>query len=535
MDKDYFLMQDRIKQIETSFIEDGWITIYESTEDDVVYCYLVDNSKIDVCKSKTSWDIMPSNEGKPSIITSTYKGESKTTYQSYADEGFEPFIFKKDFYFHTGNEQYVDISEEFVLYFNLYEQVESKQKRTYFFIDELGDLNEVIRIEPKKIKIKLKYLKEYIAVRQLHFVLCFDFMRIGEIDLEANEIELLDKHLKENDFIYRRLISPLDDQAQSWILGKKIISFDPSKSQSYHFDYENQVYEKFITGYDENGDFVYQDCSKTNEKYFVLTYFKKEVLNKYYNEPKKYEVDGWHVKSKFFTLKIDNNNEDYVAVFLIELGYLPHKEQLHWKHHNIEPQKGISHAYYQTMIEGNWVDHPETPDLFFKHKYEQFNKKWEAKFGWRLYKPLAKEDEFRFNSLHIPTSNNVKSFCEQILSISIITIDRLNSKELAKTIIKEDGDNSITKFEKFLEAHQMKIPDMIVFLRNLWDLRSGLLAHSFSNSNSKCKKAIKYFGIKEDNYIEVAKEIFIKSIYTFNTLEGKLLNEERMTDEKANA
>lgn len=535
MDKEYFLIQDRLKQLETTFIKDGWITIYESTKDDLVYCCLVHDSKIDEYKSQTDWVIRPYYEGKPSIITSFKDGKSKTTYQTYADNGFEPFIFIKHFNFNDGDEQYVDISEEFVLYFKLYERAENKQNRKYYFIDDLGDLDEVIRIEPKKIKIKLKYLKEYIAVRQVHFSLCFDFMRVGEIDLKGNGIEPLDKDFKDDNYFYNHLIRPLNGKFQSWILGKKIISFDPSKSQSYHFDYENQVYEKFITGYDENGDFVYQDCSKTNEKYFVLTYFKKEVLNKYYNEPKKYEVDGWHVKSKFFTLKIDNNNEDYVAVFLIELGYLPHKEQLHWKHHNIEPQKGISHAYYQTMIEGNWVDHPETPDLFFKHKYEQFNKKWEAKFGWRLYKPLAKEDEFRFNSLHIPTSNNVKSFCEQILSISIITIDRLNSKELAKTIIKEDGDNSITKFEKFLEAHQMKIPDMIVFLRNLWDLRSGLLAHSFSNSNSKCKKAIKYFGIKEDNYIEVAKEIFIKSIYTFNTLEGKLLNEERMTDEKANA
>src|SRR5690606_39971075 len=120
MDKEYFLMQDRLKQIKTSFIEAGWITIYESTEDDDVYCYLVDNSKIDACKSKTSWDIMPSNEGKPSIITTFKEGKSKTTYQTYADNGFEPFIFIKHFNFNDGYEQYVDISEEFVLYFNLY-------------------------------------------------------------------------------------------------------------------------------------------------------------------------------------------------------------------------------------------------------------------------------------------------------------------------------------------------------------------------------------------------------------------------------
>lgn len=521
MELDYFLIKERIKQLETTFIKDGWLTIYESSEDDLIYCCLVHNSKIEEYKSNTDWVIRPYYEGKPAVF-----GDG--TYKTYSEDGYEPFIFIKHFNFNNGGEKYIDISEEFVLYFKLYERAENKQKRKYYFIDELGDLDEVINVEPKRIRIKLKYLKEYIAIRQLHFAVCFDFMRVGNIDISENKIEFIDKDFKGENYIYNHLIRPLDGKFQSWILGKKIISFDPSKSKSYHFDYENQVYESFITGYDEEGNEVYQDCSKTNEKYFVVTYFKKDVLNKYYNEPQKYEVDGWHVKSIFFSLKIDNNNEDYVAVFLIELGYLPYKEQLHWKHYNIQPQKGISHAYYQTMIEGNWVDHPETPDLFFKHKFEQFNKKWETKFGWRLYKPLAKEDEHLFKALHIPTSNNVKSFCEQILSIIKITIDRLNEAELAKQITLDDNDKGITKLEKFLAVHQMQIPDMITFLRHLWNLRSGLLAHSFSNSNDKCKKAIKYFGIREDNYIEVAKDIFTKSIFTLNTLENKLLSDEKI-------
>jgi hypothetical protein len=521
MKLDYFLIKDRIKQLETTFIKDGWLTIYESSEDDLIYCCLVHNSKIDEYKTNTDWVIRPYYEGKPAVF-----GDG--TYKTYSEDGYEPFIFIKHFNFNNGGEKYVDISEEFVLYFKLYEGAESKQNRKYFFIDELGDLDEVINVESNRIRIKLKYLKEYIAIRQLHFAVCFDFMRVGNIDISENKIEFIGKDFKGENYIYNHLIRPLDGKFQSWILGKKIISFDPSKSKSYHFDYENQVYESFITGYDEDGNEVYQDCSKTNEKYFVVTYFKKDVLNKYYNEPQKYEVDGWHIKSNFFSLKIDNNNEDYVAVFLIELGYLPYKEQLHWKHHNIQPQNGISHAYYQTMIEGNWVDHPETPDLFFKNKFEQFNKKWEAKFGWRLYKALAKEDEYLFKALHIPTSNNVKSFCEQILSIIKITIDRLNESELAKHITLEQHDKGITKLEKFLAVHQIQIPDMTTFLRHLWNLRSGILAHSFSNSNDKCKKAIKYFDIKDDNYAAVAKDIFIKSIYTLNTLENKLLTDENI-------
>jgi hypothetical protein len=521
MQLDYFLIKERIKQLETSFIKDGWLTIYESSEDDLIYCCLVHNSKIDEYKTKTDWVIRPYYEGKPAVF-----GDG--TFKTYSEDGYEPFIFIKHFNFNNGSEKYIDISEEFVLYFKLYERAENKQNRKYYFIDELGDLDEVINVEPKGIKIKLKYLKEYIAVRQLHFAVCFDFMRVGKIDISENKIEFIDKYFKGENYVYTHLIRPLDGKFQSWILGKKIITFDLSKSKSYHFEYENQVYESFITGYNEDGNEVYQDCSKSNEKFFVVTYFKKDVLNKYYNEPQKYEVDGWHVKSNFFSLKIDNNNEDYVAVFLMELGFLPHKEQLHWKHHNIQPQKGISHAYYQTMIEGNWVDHPETHDLFFKHKFEQFNKIWESKFGWRLYKALAKEDEHLFKALHIPASNNVKSFCEQILSIIKITIDRLNEAELAKQITLEDNDKGISKLEKFLAVHQIEIPNMIIFLRHLWNLRSGLLAHSFSNSNDNCKKAINYFGIRDDNYVEVAKDIFTKSILILYTLENKLLTDENL-------
>jgi hypothetical protein len=121
MDKEYFLIQDRLKQLETTFIKDGWITIYESTKDDLVYCCLVHNSKIDEYKSNTDWVIRPYYEGKPAVF-----GDG--TYKTYSEEGFEPFIFIKHFNFNDGDEQYVDISEEFILYFKLLELNRKKSK-----------------------------------------------------------------------------------------------------------------------------------------------------------------------------------------------------------------------------------------------------------------------------------------------------------------------------------------------------------------------------------------------------------------------
>jgi len=105
------------------------------------------------------------------------------------------------------------------------------------------------------------------------------------------------------------------------------------------------------------------------------------------------------------------------------------------------------------------------------------------------------------------------------LTIVKLTIDRLNEKELEKGLNLDSKVRGIGKFEKFLELRGMQIPDLFEFLRNLQNLRSGLIAHTFSETNKDCKKAIKYFGIENDNYMKISEEIFVKSIYTFNTLE----------------
>jgi hypothetical protein len=519
MKKEDFLFDDKINEIKSRFIKNGWIKVYESSSKNfndtgLIYCCLIKQSFRQQFLENHSWPFTMGCEGKPAIY-------GDNTYKSYDKEGVEPFIFYRSFPLLENDEAYFDISEEFILYFNLYEKVENKQNRKYYYIDEVGNLDEVIIVEPKSIKIRLKYLKEYITIREMNFIVCFDFMRLIQNLPKEWKIKHIDNTIKEANYIYSNLIRNVDLRVQSWIMGKVFI--EPNKDITYHFDHGNSKYESFITGFDDNGDEIYEDCSKTNDKYFKVTYFKKEVLNKYYNEPNKYEVDGFGILSKYFSLKIDNNIANYVPVFLVELSSLPYKEQLHWKEYNISPQSGmnISSTYYKTMIQGNWAEYPETPDLFFKYKYEEFNEKWETKFGWKFYKPLSERDKHIYTALHIPTTNNVKAFCEQILSLVKLTIDRLNEKNLQEDLILNTGDKGITKLEKFLEHNGMKIPYMFEFLRNLQSLRSGLMAHSFSNSDKDCKKALAYFNLNDNNYIDVAKEIFIKSVYTLNTLEKR--------------
>jgi hypothetical protein len=527
MEKDYFLLEDKKKEIESKFlIKNGWLKIYEDDSKEFddssgIYCCLISNDKVDKYSEDYNWPLSMGSEGKPSVY-------GDNTYKSNEEEGLEPFLLYKSFSLQETSIKYIDVAEEFVLYFRLYEKGNDKQNRTFYYVSDYGELDEVLTIEPKLIKIKIKYLREYITMRDMNFVVCYDFMRLlKKIPTDWN-IKHKDELIKENDFIYSHLIRDVSDKTQSWVMGKVFIK--PNDKKKSHFDFGESKNESFIIGIDDEGELIYENCGETDGNHFKVTYFKKEVLNKYYNEPNKYQVDGFSVGSKFFRLKIDNNVDEYIPVFLTNLRTLPELEQLHWKQYNIPPKEGmnISRTYYRTMIEGQWAEQPETVDLFFKSKYESFNKKWEEKFGWKLYKPLSKTDEHLFTALHKITTNNVKAFCEQTLTIVKLTIDRLNEKELAKGLSLDSKVRGIGKFEKFLESKRMNIPDMFEFLRNLQNLRSGLIAHTFSESNKDCEKALKYFGIESDNYTEVLEEIFVKSIFTFNTLEKFFeLNEEK--------
>lgn len=520
MEKDHFLLADKIQEIKSEFLlKNGWLKIYQSSvnEDEEndstgVYCCLIHNQYVNDFKQDYHWPIQIGSEGKPAVF-------GDNTYKTYSDDQLEPFLFSRFFKLPDKSERYIDISEEFILYFNLYETGQDKQNRKFYYVDDYGELDEAIIVDPNQIRVKIKYLKEYITIRDMHFVICYDYMRLMNIIPQDWQIQYSDTLVSEENYIYSHLIRDVMDQTQSWIMGKTFI--EPNSLKKTRFDIDSAHYEKFITGHDKSGELILNSCGDAEGHHFTITFFRKEVLDKYYNNPDVYNIDSFSLSSKFFHLKMDNNVRDYVPVFLRDLRMLPEKEQLHWKQYNIPPQDGMgmSGTYYRTMIEGQWAENPETVDLFFKKKYKDFNKKWKAKFGYYLYKPLSTKDEYLFKSLHLITGNNIKSFCEQTLTLVKLTIDRINEKEIAKDLQVDANTRGIAKFEKFIEGHDLSIPDMFVFLRHLQNLRSGLIAHSFSETNKDCKKAMDYFEINKNSYVEILQGIFSKSINTLNTLE----------------
>lgn len=339
MNQDLSLFRNEIARIGTGFTAGEWVTIYErdatQEKSSLIFPCLVDSKKMRDYRTNTKWEMVPGKEGRASFEQTEKNGKSKIKYQSFAQKGIEPFVYLRSFVHDEGYDAYTDISEEFVLYFNLLEIAENKEDRQYFFIDALGRKDEVIQVKAESVRVKLKYLLEYISVRKKHLVLCFDCMQIVEREEEHTETGF---DISGERFIYHYMTRPVfTDKVQHRITGKTWIAPTRKKSHVRSFDRGPQKFETFITGRDAKGQDVLQDCKTGENKYLVLTWFNKKVLDKYLRNPTQYKVSTYAVVSNAFSLKMDNSRPDYVGVYLIELGVLPYKEQQHWKKYNVWP------------------------------------------------------------------------------------------------------------------------------------------------------------------------------------------------------
>lgn len=184
--------------------------------------------------------------------------------------------------------------------------------------------------------------------------------------------------------------------------------------------------------------------------------------------------DAWN-------LRIDNDHDNYIMVFLGDLGILPEKEQEYWKSFNISPiGKKISETAFQRNIMGEFCN-PKSLDLEFKNLYDHDIKKWTEKYGWPLFRNLSPSDEHHLKTLRLLLIDSQTEFDAQIGSLTKILIDYLNECDIEKNISCEipEKTQGIGKLELFLKNKCYNgYEKHIGFLRNLQSIRSSGVAHS---------------------------------------------------------
>ena len=505
------------------------VTVYwsdsASTHNHGIYCALIPSTQIERCLSNLSWDFLHGN-GYPGACQHHDNGEWITTYYRFGDNsGIEPLIIDRDF--HGMRPDYKEISEEFRLFHRLYH--DPKQDR-YIKIDDDGNEQVVAIVEPKRIQIRLKEIRQFLAIKEMHISIQFDYREHSQHSLE--ELGLAsggDDHRKE--LCYWGLHYGSGDGICSFnsfsrLLGKRLIAPLPKeKSGMWGFTKEeDRKCVDFIIGIDGDGEEVthtsnpdqlanFFGANPEAPNYLTAVHFRKAVLDKYYQQASKYSVEDSYLHcGSLWGMQMDNHHSDKVCAWLGDLGRdLPYEEQLHWRSHNIAPVGSVSDTYFKRQILAEFTD-SDRPEHNFSAHYSKLQRACQKTLGWSLLVPLAKEDQHYLQSIRIPSTDEQKDFDDLILALTKILVDSLNEKELNRLIPKEEvGEvkGSISRLERVLKLRNAEgYGEHIEFLRNLQNLRSAGTAHRKGSNYLKIAQA---FGIHNTSLAIVFEGILVKS------------------------
>ena len=256
--------------------------------------------------------------------------------------------------------------------------------------------------------------------------------------------------------------------------------------------------------------------------YLTPVHFRKEVLDKYYQQPSKYSVeDGYLRCGALWGMTMDNHHAKVVVAWLGDLGRdLPYEEQLHWRGYNIPPSGGISKTFHKRQILAEFAD-SDHPEHVFKYRYQDLVETCKKELDWPLLLPLSKEDDHFFAAVRVPATDEQKDFDDLVLGLTKILVDSLNEKELNKFIpTAERGEikGSISRLEKALVVLGVEgYGEHIKFLRDIQNLRSCSTAH---RKGSNYQKIAEELGIDSQTLRTVFEGILAKGILYLQFLEG---------------
>jgi hypothetical protein len=506
------------------------VTVYLSDRKDShnrgIYCALIPCAQMERVLSSTSWDLSH-GQGMPGAVVYHEGGEERVVYLRYGDDdGIEPLVIDREF--HGMRADYKEICEEFRLFHRLYHDRKQDQ---YIKIDDGGYEHRVAVVEPNRIQMRLQEIRQFLAIKEMYLSIQFDYREHSEHSLEELGLKDGGDNQREGLMCWGHLYGDSggigSHRAFSRLLGKRLVAPLPkSKSGFWGFAEEPQKkHIEFIIDVDENGDAISYtsnpDALANNfganphaPNYLTPVHFRKQVLDKYYQQPSKYSVEDLLLRcDSLWSMYLDNHHEDKVCAWLGDLGRdLPYEEQLHWRAHNIPPEGGVSATYFKRQILAEFTDSDRLEHLF-KQSYHDLHKTCEECLGWPLLLQLDADDEHHFQCVRIPATDEQRDFDELVLGLTKVLIDSLNEKHLNKLVPAEQQAalrGSIARLQAALIVCGVEgAADHVSFLRKLQNLRSSSAAH---RKGSNYRKIANDFGVESQSLRAVFAGILRQSL-----------------------
>lgn len=472
------------------FERDAWVCVYRRDDRDTggeyrIAC-LLRPAAVEEALRQPSFGFEP-GDGRPGFVgQGNGAGGWNVEYVTIGSEEVVPLVFER--YFRGPFPNVIELAEDFRLFWDLYED---RTSGVFLTTDELGDQVTVAEWRGGELWVSKRYLRRYQAARQLALSLQVTVDRRG--GAEIAHLETVEMEVEEDgvNLVYHGGSGMMVDAPNfTRLLGKRVIP-PPPIEQSGVWPYESRrQFESFIIGTDGEGEPVLHSCNpgllanyfgKNPEAPHYLTpvFFDRAVLEKYYADPDRYEVeDGYLRASGAWGLRMDNALPDHVVVFLGDLGSdIPHREQKYWRSYNITPAGPMSETAIRRSFLGQFFD-SEHVEHRFTASYARLNEVWESRFGWPLWKPLHEGDAHLAHTVHVPTNRSFGQFDDQIGRLAKLVVDSLNEEQIvAATQAPAEGAKGIAKLERLLQELDIESEPVCATLRQIQGARSRSAAH----------------------------------------------------------
>lgn len=473
----------------------------------------------------------------PSAIEHCKDCDGQIEYYRYGNtDGKEPLVFQRSFW--GVWENYTEVSEEFRHFHDLYHDRDRDQ---YLKLDD--DKNElcIAVVKPSLVKIRLKEIRQFLAIKEMHLAILCESVAWSSRSLEELGIseglkcdrgeELERWQLSYGDYN----AVGTDRRAFSRLLGVRVVEPLPLSQSGFPGIADEPIkrYVDFIITMNDSGEEVERSCNPDVPEarpsdYLTPVSFRKTVLEKYYQQPSKYDVSPggvWH--ASLWHLPIDYFHEDKVVVFLGDLARLPYPEQLHWRSENFATETGVSDTYCRSQLLAEFTT-SDRPEHVIRSLYDELLDVCQKFLGWSVLLPLRQEDEYHLSSFRISVTNEQQDFDGLILGLTKVFVDSLNEVQLKKLVPANQHpsiEGSISLLDAVLSFCGVSdANEHIAFLRNLQSLRSAGSAH---RKGRKYHKIAVQFGVGGQDLRTVFTQILENAVCLLEYLiklvkEGKL-------------
>ncbi len=481
------------------------------------------------CEDLLAWDCTPYSSWGIEISFGNPRSVSISPPLSHTgskalDEA-EQLIFARSFEGRIGEKHYYEVLQKFAQASEIHFLHE---RQAYCRLDELGDIEEVLRIVefPSKggeyggtaITCRRSVIDEYAALTDSVIVRTFDFTFCDLSRFagwaESHKVEqtlerdlFYNAHVEKGRAAFRRgcqLVWPSTTKESI------IERLEPGARKKRPYatfiahDWKHDVVKELSCSPEHLGNYFTE-----SDLPFETTpaFFKPEVLLKYKADSEKYQISErsiscrgtWHLQT------YDINEAGQVHTYLVYLKNLPYQEQLYWKSFNEPPKGPISKRSIKTDFEGCW--HTE---------YDPLNSLKAAlrEFGQRQVPWWELRSEKLLEQLQYPVTTSADEWANDLLLLDQLVVEGFQTGwlkdkalELGRTLDPKFGSIKVTEECLLgLGFAQDEADKTVAPLRTAHHLRTKVKGHSSECEARKIKlESLKTYGSYRNHFQALCK------------------------------